>query len=1302
MKQTQSSQIAGRVTIVSLLLALVTVSALGWRNPQAAPAAATEKRIDTPFTLAVKTPHVSWGVPWGGAPIHVLVVPSVSEGRTLVELAERFPLTYDTIMIDSAWDVNTWTVGTGKNYEARNYKLLYHYLAEDLDSNAHYNVIVLPSLFGWNRLPMDVRDGILTRVKSGAGLVLIHPTTGIPAPDDPKTTRPMNDLAPDYSVSPGGKLWEVSPLVGVLSDRLNDHGFLEVRSDAVTTGAWRAARSSFITNNVPFASFPGSYLKHYKYQLGRNSTALVVGPDGEPIVGAKRYGKGRVVALGYLNHGLSPEIDWSFLGKRNDRWWEYFYSLIGRSIIWAAHREPPMTLLPMKVESAGNSVERVSVSVRSSKRFKDAVLTANVVNQWGDEEEKIAKTIRVKKGVSRTALDLPRTLSCGRHEVDVILSAGGKHYDWGSATIVVPQPDEIVSVTTNKQFYSLGDPLRATIVTRGSEAANLKIQLWDNRGRLIGARTATSSQEENHVFQATFRVGNYTTNIGWVRVALIDVQGRKIDQKQARVDFVTLDRKFGAYELILPWHGPPSYEPWNPALEAQFRKLGVTVVEEPRDNFKLISEVHAPGFGVYWHYRRSYLEQKDRFLQTHDTKYLIREPDLSSHAWLDKLRGIIIDSMQKTMPYRPLAYYLADESSLTAYGDPLDFSWSKPTLAAFRRWLKGQYPSLGALNAEWETDYKTWDSVMPLTTRQAQVKGDYAGWMDHRTFMEQVFARAMEVAAETVRAEDPGGLPSISGTQVPGPSNAVNWYLLDHIVGYLQPYSDGDQDDLHRSIHANQILTGFTGYESAGVELRHQLWQRLFHGQTGASLFWQYTALNADLTLTEQGRDLASLTHEFRDDGLALLLHGAKRENCGIAVHYSLLSVRSHWITDGHIAAHEVSNGDKTSFNLRRFHQNRTQWLQALRDAGYQYDFVTTEQIDKGRLSDYKVLILPDSISLSEAEVAAIRNFVASGGLLISNGVTGLMDGHARWQHEGLLNGVLGIQQNGSRARSRKSNHTVELNSNPGSKSIDGAELIPVNLKPVLTTGQVEARAGQSPTVIDNAFGAGRSDIFNFWMTNYDQLRKAHESEAVLRLLEADLTRDGVFPVADVRTASAQPLQCSEVIAYQRGVVRYLAVLPEIGCPDAGQAAVMKFPQASYVYDLRAHRYLGRVSSVTVKLPNGEPLFLALSSEPLGKLNISVHGPSKGLIKAGGNVSFVIQMTNLAAAESFPDAIHIEVRNPDGKVVGYYGRNLPLVNDAAYFSVATAMNDQPGVWKISASEPYTHESAEATFTVAAR
>jgi hypothetical protein len=1287
-------------------------------NAQDQATAETGARLDVPFTLAVKDNHIPWGKPGARAPIHALVVPSVSEGRTLVELAQRFPFTYDTVAIDTSWDVNTWTVGMGKDYGTRSYKMLYGYLADDLNSKTHYDVIVLPSLFGWNRLPQGVRDAILKRVRAGAGLVLIHPTTGLPAPDDPKVAQPLNKNAPDYAVSPGGKLWEVSPLVDVLSDRLDNRGHLVVRPDSVTTGTWKAVHRGFITDNVPVSSFPSSYLKHYKYRLGADSTVLVEGPNGEPIVATKMHGKGRVVALGYVNHGLSPKIDWDFYGKRDDHWWEYFYSLLGRSILWAGHDEPPMTLLPMNVIPSQSMGGHLVVPIQSSEPVMNkAELSLSVADQWGENEGTITREVRVKKGINKVTLTLPQNRSDGRHDVDVILSSGGKHYDWGTAVFATPQPDKVLTVTTDKPFYKTGDLLQVTVRTSGKERAKLRIEVLDNRGRVIGLKTETAVATDRGNFHVSLPVGNYSTNIGWVQATLFEpAAGKsiKLDQRKTRIGFVRLDRKFGAYELIMPWYGPPSYEPWAPTLDRQLRQVGITVGANPRDNFKIIDQLDAPGFGVYWFKRQPYIEQKDNFLRTHNTKYLIREPDLSSPTWMTTLRGDIVKSMQKEMPYHPLAYYLADESSLTAYNDPFDFSWSKSTLAALRQWLRGQYPSLDALNHEWETDFKSWDDVRPLTTAEAQAKGDYAGWMDHRTFMEQVFAHAMQVAAKTVKAEDPGGLPSISGTQAPGASNAINWYLLDHIVGYLQPYSVGDQDDLHRSIHAGQILTGFTGYGSVGVELQHELWHRLLHNQIGASVFWQYTALNPDLTLTEQGKGLAALTNEFRDEGLALLLRGAHRDNCGIAVHYSLLSLRGHWITDGHITPGKVVRSDVTSANLRRFEKDRTAWLQALRDANYQYDFLTTEQMDKGEISKYKVLILPDSIALSKDEARAIRAFVEKGGLLISDGETGLMDGHARWKTGGLLDSLLGIQSQNSR-REQASYPSESIHGTLASQPVS-LSVTPVAPDLKLTTGHASAKAGNTPFLIENSVGAGHSLVLNFWLTTFGHTGKKGGSDlgfsasnqsagskddaAFLHLLRTYLTQAGVAPVADVLKVDGKPLRCSEIVRYKKGGEHYLAILPEMGCSDAGGVRV-RFPKQKYVYNLRTHRFLGHVASATGTMSAGSPVFFADLSTPISKVTITPETASVGIarVKAGGRMQFLIRQSKTANAKSIPEAVHITVKGPDGKAIDYYSRNLSLVNGQVNFNVRTALSDPLGTWAIEVREPYTHQTSVARFDV---
>ncbi|MGH9450099.1 MAG: hypothetical protein ACRD11_06100, partial [Terriglobia bacterium] len=329
----------------------------------------------------------------------------------------------------------------------------------------------------------------------------------------------------------------------------------------------------------------------------------------------------------------------------------------------------------------------------------------------------------------------------------------------------------------------------------------------------------------------------------------------------------------------------------------------------------------------------------------------------------------------------------------------------------------------------------------------------------------------------------------------------------------------------------------------------------------------------------------------------------------------------------------------------------------------------------------------------------AIRNFVARGGLLISNGEIGLMDGHARWQNEGLLDDVLGIQQKGVRAEI-ETRSPMNFPSTPG--DLNGPKVIPGSVNPTITTGRAEARIAQTPLVIDNSFGAGRSIMFNFWLTHYDKLRKIGENGPFLRLLEHDLAQDGIAPVADVHTSAGQPLRCSEVVGYKRGEVRYLAILPELGCSDVGQKVFLRFPEAVYIYNLRTHRSLGRASSASGKLVNGEPLFFALSAEPIGKLSVTREESGEAPIKAGGDVNFAIHITESNETEAFPDAVHVEVRDPGGKLIGYYGKNLPLINDTAYFSVETALNDQPGLWRVTVREPYTHQTTGATFSLVPR
>ena len=65
----------------------------------------------------------------------------MDEGRTVVELRQRLSLDLTTVSIDSAWDVNKWTMSFGQDYGVRaergDLRLIYSYLEQELTSRSN-------------------------------------------------------------------------------------------------------------------------------------------------------------------------------------------------------------------------------------------------------------------------------------------------------------------------------------------------------------------------------------------------------------------------------------------------------------------------------------------------------------------------------------------------------------------------------------------------------------------------------------------------------------------------------------------------------------------------------------------------------------------------------------------------------------------------------------------------------------------------------------------------------------------------------------------------------------------------------------------------------------------------------------------------------------------------------------------------------------------------------------------------------------------------------------------------------------
>jgi hypothetical protein len=854
----------------TLLILAVSALALIGQDVGMGRRRATGARLETPYTLDIETAHVKWAKPLRGGPIRLFAVPTVSEGRTLVELAQRLSLDLTTVSIDPAWDVNKWTMAFGPDYGARAEKddlsLLYSYVEAELTGPKQFDAILLPIHHGWERLTPASREALARRVTQGAGLVLIRPMD-----------HELSPLRPTAAVAP--------PADG---DAIVQPGTPE------KAASWKRAAAHYITESVPVESFPFAHVAHYRYRAAPDAQILAATDTGDPIIAVRQHGKGRVIAFAYQNVGLSWNIPMSARGSVAPEHWEGLYALLCRSLVYAAHRED------------------------------------DAPGAW-----------RIPQPPARTS--------------------------------------DIQELKATPDLISEGASVSVT--WRGS--TSLSVELVDGFNRVIARATGAG--------QATLRAGRPLTHSGFLVAG-----GEKLP-----VRFASSEREWNDYEVIMPWYGPRSHQPWMAAVDEQFRRVGITTLSSPERNFRIIASAGLHDvFGVYAYRRANYAKRKEAYLATGDKKYLTRDVVLQSPEFEPNLRTELKARVGSIAPLKPLAYYLADESSLTSYTDPFDVDWAPAALAGFREWLRREYRSLEALNTGWGTSFRDWESVVPMTTEEAQKHGNFAPWADHRAYMEHAFVAAIGTARKIVREIDPAAPASISGTQVPTAHNGANWYEIDQIIDYLQPYSGGNQDAMHHLFRPGILLTGFTGYGLTGADAEYQQWQRLFYGHTGASIFWHYTILNPDLTLSAQGEALA---HAFGriQSGIGRMFMNSRVHEDAIAIHFSMPSIRGAWITDGKIQA-RVGNVNASSKNYADLVRRRDAWVKQLEKQGLQFRFLATPQIENGELDRYKVLILPYSIALSDREIAAIERFLDRGGSVYADEQTGRMDEHCRWRREPL------------------------------------------------------------------------------------------------------------------------------------------------------------------------------------------------------------------------------------------------------------------------------------------------------------
>ncbi|MEI6502617.1 MAG: hypothetical protein WCP21_16530, partial [Armatimonadota bacterium] len=138
------------------------------------------------------------------------------------------------------------------------------------------------------------------------------------------------------------------------------------------------------------------------------------------------------------------------------------------------------------------------------------------------------------------------------------------------------------------------------------------------------------------------------------------------------------------------------------------------------------------------------------------------------------------------------------------------------------------------------------------------------------------------------------------------------------------------------------------------------------------------------------------------------------------------------------------------------------------------------------------------------------------------------------------------------------------------------------------------------------------------------------------------------------------------------------------------------FGRKAHVYDVRAGRYLGEVATYKTQLTPGVAQLYALLPYKLGTVSVTTNAQAK----AGVAASYAVKLA--VPAVSVAHIVRVDVFGPDGKERPWYAANLSATQGAAQGTVNFALDDQPGAWKIVATDVATGVTGAATVKIAGR
>ncbi len=1312
------------------------IGLLAWLVAADAPSAKIEPlildvgpQIIRPSTSVV-TPHIQWAKPLAGGPLRVLFIDHQNKMREAVEFAQRLDLEFE--FFGSTGSMNPYYLRGG------------HYLGDEPGAKTarlqsilsnEYDLIVMGNV-AWKRFPEFARAGILEKLASGAGLLRISTGHVGDQIDGDLQNAAADSLAVPAWVG-SGVPWQALPVFKKYdgcSKWLN--------------GTFKASKYG-----------RGVYLEITGY---KPADLQIISPGFVESPLWHRWCDYWWVPM-RLYASPHPDLDMPITDiKLLD--YDYYLACLIKAMMFAAQRPPAMIIEDARPgNSDGRNDDAGKLCSLSRAGFTNLVFKVVVNDQRAlteveavfalrDRDNQIQGTIQHRNVILQSItnlVDFPvPAVPGGDYFADLWIKDKGATLGFGSRALRVTSDVEFKDISLGHDHFRVRDAFKARIscaIPATHSNLYLVVRQHDNHGRLVRRMSLPLRQAE---FSLPLPAIENPLTV-W-QFLDFDIMGENIPLARRRVSYTLSDLYLTDAIRIGVWHlARMSYlnfhiyrEYYRHGFDSTGRFIETSAGYNdfyglgPHSTFKVgrfematlanlrfmppIARI--ADYGTAEWAEKTCLDHEGK--QKLQVKPNVRYPCVNDPEYVRLFAKRARDVVRHYGRQSTSEYFFDQEPSYAhtwARGNQ-DVCVCSNCVAYLRNYLRNTYKTIEALNQEYDTHFDGFDRVFPVTFDQVRTNRALAPqWTDFTLAMSDGFYGMLQKITDAIEAEQPGaraGIAAPIGNGFRSGDGADIWRASRLFKAYF-PYPALTARAmldfaLPGALVGRGCWWGPARWRSPEFSRWHP-WHDLFEG---ANFWYCYYGDTSELLAHDFSvyRDMQPRLDQFHEikAGTGKLLHQARCAHPQIGILYSPNSIHYWTLSEawGDVDAGTVRYGQLCSEAAA---YNYAAWINLLADALASFRFISREELQTGYLEDnaFQMLVLPWCQAMSPPELAAVKNFVRRGGVVLADLRPGVGDEHCKPYDASPLDEVFGVVQNTHTAK--VSEITLDFNAladnSPAPSGVTGGVPVKVDLSLKVDSGAAAfLSASGAPLAVRNSYGDGRGILLNFAVENYldwKQMRlryypvRSQSAPVMKHYFHELLTRElGPFPVR--LNPALDRMRCYQ---FEDGVATYLGLLREppefweaysgrTAAPLQGENAVVRLLNPSHVYDVRRGAYAGFTDNINVCITACQAEVFACLPYQVEKIKIDA-APA---CRPGQRLNFKLAV--IAGSTPGRHVIRVELINPEGQPLKWYTRLIDAANGRHTGDILLAINEQIGNYTVAACDIATGVRGTAAVTVA--